>query len=139
MVRGNKALSSHRSEEAIQRYTEVLYKLSPGHVCAFLNRSMAYIDEGYYDLAVMDAYRACMAASELCKVRISRATPSYSILQSGSAGRAECFALLSSSHSFTFFDEMGYLLPFSFPDLVEKVTWCLERKGKLIPKSYLEY
>lgn len=67
MVRGNKALSSHRSEEAIQRYTEVLYKLSPGHVCAFLNRSMAYIDEGYYDLVVMDAYRACMAASELCK------------------------------------------------------------------------
>lgn len=75
MVRANKALSSHRPQEAIQHYTKVLYKLSPGHVCAFLNRSMAYLYEGYYDLAVMDAYRACIAASELSKVNIARATP----------------------------------------------------------------
>ena len=86
MVRANKALSSHRPQEAIQKYTEVLYKLSPGHVCAFLNRSMAYVDEGYYELAVMDAYRACVGASELSKVHIARPTPSYLKFWPGSCG-----------------------------------------------------
>lgn len=71
MVRANIALSSGRPEQAIRHYTEVLYKLSPAHVCAFLNRSMAYIEERYYELAVVDAYRACIATSELGKVRVS--------------------------------------------------------------------
>ena len=68
MVRANIALSCGRSQEAIDLYTRVLYELSPGHVCAFLNRSMAYLEEGYYELAVMDAYRACLAAKELWMV-----------------------------------------------------------------------
>lgn len=78
MVRANIALSNHRPAKAISLYTEVLYKLSPANVCAFLNRSMAYIEEGYYELAVMDAYRACIAAKELRKVRISRVITSHS-------------------------------------------------------------
>ena len=71
MVRGNIALSTGKSAEAIEHYTEVLYKLSPGNVCAFLNRSMAYLEEGYYELAVMDAHRAKIAADEMRKVRVS--------------------------------------------------------------------
>lgn len=71
MVRGNIALSTGKSAEAIEHYTEVLYKLSPGHVCAFLNRSLAYLEEGYYELAVMDAHLAKIAADELRKVRVS--------------------------------------------------------------------
>ncbi|CAD6572761.1 MAG: hypothetical protein ASARMPREDX12_005434 [Alectoria sarmentosa] len=67
MVRANIALVNDRPEKAIHLYTEVLYKLSPAHVCAFLNRSMAYIQDGYYELAVTDAYRACITASELRK------------------------------------------------------------------------
>lgn len=69
MVHANIALSNNNLEEAIEHYTAVLYKLSPGHVCAFLNRSMAYVRSGYYELAVIDAYRACIAANELKKVR----------------------------------------------------------------------
>ena len=68
MINANLALSKGKVAEAINQYTEVLYKLSPGHVCALLNRSMAFIEGGYYELAVMDAYRACMAAAELQKV-----------------------------------------------------------------------
>ena len=71
MVHANIALSDGRPEEAIRRYTEVLYELQPAHVCAFLNRSMAYLELGYYDLAVMDAYRACITANELGKVSVS--------------------------------------------------------------------
>ena len=69
MIRANVALSNGKAEEAISHYTEVLYKLSPAHVCAFLNRSMAYIESGYYELAVMDAFRACITAHELGEVR----------------------------------------------------------------------
>ena len=71
MVRGNIALTTGKSKEAIEHYTEVLYKLSPGHVCAFLNRSMAYLEQGYYELAAMDAHRAKIATDELRKVCIS--------------------------------------------------------------------
>ena len=70
MVRANIALSTGKSAEAIQHYTKVLYKLSPAHACAFLNRSMAYVEEGYYELAVMDAYRAKLAAGTMRKVRV---------------------------------------------------------------------
>lgn len=41
-------------------YTRVLYKTSPGYICAFLNRSFAYISLGYPELAVVDAYRAAI-------------------------------------------------------------------------------
>ena len=68
MLRGNIALSDQRTEEAIRLYTKVLYTLSPGHVCALLNGSMAYLLDGYAELAVMDAHRACIAADELLKV-----------------------------------------------------------------------
>ncbi len=71
MIQANIALSDGRAKEAIRHYTEVLYELQPAHVCAFLNRSMAYLELGYHDLAVMDAYRACIAANELRKVRVS--------------------------------------------------------------------
>lgn len=72
MFRANLALLQGNAGEAIQKYTEVLYKLSPGHVCALLNRSMAYVEWEYYELAVVDAYRACVAVNELRKVRTSR-------------------------------------------------------------------
>lgn len=70
MVRGNKALSNRNSEVAIQIYTKILYDLSPGDVCAFLNRSIAYVQEGYSELAVIDAYRASLAAREMNNVRV---------------------------------------------------------------------
>ena len=69
MVRGNIALYNGDRSEAINRYNEVLYKLSPGHVCALLNRCLAFLFSGYSELAVMDAYRACLAAAQLGKVR----------------------------------------------------------------------
>ena len=81
MVRANIALVNDRPEKAIHLYTEVLYKLSPAHVCAFLNRSMAYIQDGYYELAVTDAYRACITASELRKVLVPSLNYSFFILQ----------------------------------------------------------
>ena len=82
MVHGNIALYNGSLAEAINHYTEVLYNLSPGHVCAFLNRSMAYLESGYWELAVMDAYRACLAASELRQVRAARVVVSRPTLQS---------------------------------------------------------
>lgn len=83
MVRANKALTNRRPEEAIRLYTQVLYKQSPAHVCALLNRSIAYLDYGYHELAVMDAYRACIAANELRKVRTLRPSHFTSILHLG--------------------------------------------------------
>lgn len=73
MVTANMALSDGRIADAIRNYTEVLYNLSPGNVCAFLNRSLAYLEDGDYELAVVDAYRAGLAASELRKVRVFEA------------------------------------------------------------------
>ena len=49
-------------------YTEVLYKLSPGRVCTLRNRSMALLQCGHAELAVMDAYHASIAAVGLRKV-----------------------------------------------------------------------
>lgn len=94
MVSANTALSDGRIGDAIRHYTEVLYKQSPGHVCAFLNRSLAYLEDGDCELAVMDAYRAGLAASELRKVSVSK--PDYPS-----------------------FETSGYgpYLPFRFPDL----------------------
>ena len=70
MVRGNEALTNRRPEVAIQCYTKVLYELSPGDVCALLNRSIAYASEGYGELAVTDAYRASLAARAMNHVRV---------------------------------------------------------------------
>ena len=74
MVHANVALSNHKTDEAIQQYNRVLYTLAPAHTCAFLNRCMAWIESGYYELAVMDACRALVTATELGKVRNSPAT-----------------------------------------------------------------
>ena len=77
MIHANIALNNGRSDDAILFYTEVLYELAPAHVGALLNRSIAYVEAGYYELAVIDAHRACIAANELRKVR-SPGTPAHS-------------------------------------------------------------
>ena len=68
MIHANIALTKGELVNATNLYSEVLYKLSPGLLCALLNRSMAFLQGGYPELAVMDAYRACVAANELRKV-----------------------------------------------------------------------
>lgn len=70
MIHANIALRNGDSAEAIRYYDRVLYNLSPGHICALLNRCMAYIESGHPELAVMDAYRARIAAGELREVRL---------------------------------------------------------------------
>ena len=74
MVLANKALSDHKTDEAVELYNQVLYTLAPAHICAFLNRCMAWIESGYYELAVVDAYRACILTAELEQVRKLAAT-----------------------------------------------------------------
>lgn len=64
MMRANQLLSEHEPDKAIKIYSKILYKLSPGSVCAFLNRSLAYILLQLPELAVVDAYRACMLANQ---------------------------------------------------------------------------
>ncbi|MCJ1251957.1 hypothetical protein MMC30_009195 [Trapelia coarctata] len=58
LFRGNHELAAGNAARALELYTQVLYVKCPGHPCAFLNRSLAYISLGYPELAVMDAYRA---------------------------------------------------------------------------------
>ncbi|KAL8833997.1 MAG: hypothetical protein Q9170_003971 [Blastenia crenularia] len=58
VFQANALLSSGQSRKAVELYTEVLYEAAPGHIFAFLNRSMAYILEDRPELAVTDAYRA---------------------------------------------------------------------------------
>ncbi|MCJ1432014.1 hypothetical protein MMC27_001370 [Xylographa pallens] len=65
LFRGNAELVAGRPDQALRLYTKVLYDVSPGHVCAFLNRAMAYISLGYPELGVMDAYRAAITCQEL--------------------------------------------------------------------------
>ena len=65
LFRGNAELVAGRPHQALRLYTKVLYDVSPGHVCAFLNRAMAYVALGYPELGVMDAYRAATACHEL--------------------------------------------------------------------------
>ncbi|KAL8686066.1 MAG: hypothetical protein Q9224_005562, partial [Gallowayella concinna] len=57
ICRGNTHLLAGRNRQAIELYTDVLYTKSPGHIIAFLNRSLAYVCDNP-DLAVIDAYRA---------------------------------------------------------------------------------
>ena len=52
-VHWNIVLSNDRPVESIRLYTKILYTLSPDHVCAFLNRRIAYVHEGYSELAVI--------------------------------------------------------------------------------------
>ncbi|MCJ1474619.1 hypothetical protein MMC13_003279 [Lambiella insularis] len=63
LFRGNAELAAGQPDRALHLYTRVLYKTCPGHVCAFLNRSLAYISLGYPELAVMDAYRAAFVCN----------------------------------------------------------------------------
>lgn len=53
-------LANGQPYQALQTYTKVLLEISPGHPCAFLNRSLAYIALDYPELAVADAYQAAM-------------------------------------------------------------------------------
>ena len=62
LFRANAHLAGHEPDKALPLYTKVLYETSPGHVCAFLNRSLAYIALGYPELASMDAFRAAVSA-----------------------------------------------------------------------------
>ena len=62
LARANSHLSEFRPKAALELYTQVLTKISPGHPCAFLNRSLCYLILGFPSLAVTDAYRALLAA-----------------------------------------------------------------------------
>jgi hypothetical protein len=56
-------LSAYRVRSALALYTKVLTELSPGHPCAFLNRSLCYLTLDYPNLAAIDAYRAILGAT----------------------------------------------------------------------------
>ena len=60
--RGNEELANNRPQVAIKYYTHVLHELCPGHICALLNRCLAYVLLGYPELAVYDAYAAVTLA-----------------------------------------------------------------------------
>ncbi|KAI4125065.1 MAG: hypothetical protein LQ347_005500 [Umbilicaria vellea] len=65
LFRANVHLARLEPEKALPLYTKVLYETSPGHACAFLNRSLTYIALGYPELAAMDAYRAAISTDAL--------------------------------------------------------------------------
>ncbi|MCJ1482117.1 hypothetical protein MMC06_002279 [Schaereria dolodes] len=65
LFRANALLAGGEAEQALSLYTRVLYDVSRGHVCAFLNRSLAYGALGYPELAAADAYRAALATHDL--------------------------------------------------------------------------
>ena len=69
IIHANIELTNGLLHEANNHYNEVLYNLSPAHVCAFLNRSLVFLRHGYYELAVIDAYRASIATTALLMVR----------------------------------------------------------------------
>ncbi|MCJ1441850.1 MAG: hypothetical protein MMC23_002342 [Stictis urceolatum] len=56
--------------QALKIYTEILYTDSPGHICALLNRALAYIGLGYPELAVTDAYRAAQICHDTRRVHV---------------------------------------------------------------------
>ncbi|KAL2037076.1 hypothetical protein N7G274_010203 [Stereocaulon virgatum] len=62
LVQANIFLSQKNTQEAIKLYTKILYTVSPGHVCALLNRALAYLCLEHPELAVVDAYRAAVSA-----------------------------------------------------------------------------
>ena len=65
MFKANALLAARRPREALNLYTKILYQKSPGHICAFLNRALAYSLLGYPELAVVDAYRALVLSGDL--------------------------------------------------------------------------
>ncbi|KAL8897002.1 MAG: hypothetical protein Q9207_007437 [Kuettlingeria erythrocarpa] len=65
IFQANALLSSGDSRQAIELYTQVLYDAAPGHIVAFLNRSLAYTYERRYELAAADAYRAFTSINTL--------------------------------------------------------------------------
>ncbi|MCJ1259545.1 hypothetical protein MMC24_007383 [Lignoscripta atroalba] len=65
LFRANALLARGEAEKALGLYTRVLYETCPGHVCGFLNRSLAYVALGYPELAVADAYRAAVASYDM--------------------------------------------------------------------------
>ena len=71
LFRANALLATGNAEEALRLYTRILYGVSPGHVCAFLNRSLAYLALGYPELAVTDAYRAAVVTHSIRATRRS--------------------------------------------------------------------
>ena len=62
MHRANAHLSTRQPYQALPLYTKILSSSFPGHPCAFLNRSLAYLALDYPELAVADAYRAAMSS-----------------------------------------------------------------------------
>ncbi|KAL9589522.1 MAG: hypothetical protein Q9203_001692 [Teloschistes exilis] len=73
ILAANALLSSGRSRDAIKQYTDVLYREAPGHIIAFLNRSLAYILEHRPELAAADAYRAGLSLDQLIGPSASKA------------------------------------------------------------------
>lgn len=65
IIAGNMLLSRGEAEASITLYNNVLYKRSPGHVGALLNRSLAYLSMSYYELAAADAYTAYLASKDM--------------------------------------------------------------------------
>ena len=72
LFRGNTELAAGHPERALEFYTKVLYEVCPGHICAFLNRALAYVALGYPELAVMDAYRATGICNQIRYTHPSR-------------------------------------------------------------------
>ena len=65
MFRANQSLATGYPKIALSLYTRILYDVCPGHICAFLNRALAYIVLGYPELGVVDAYRAAVIAHDM--------------------------------------------------------------------------
>ncbi|KAL9610945.1 MAG: hypothetical protein Q9167_004387 [Letrouitia subvulpina] len=65
LMQAARALNDANPSEAIRLYTQVLYEISPGHVVALLNRSLAYVWLGRPELAAVDAYRAAVVSNEM--------------------------------------------------------------------------
>ncbi|KAL8706974.1 MAG: hypothetical protein Q9201_000022 [Fulgogasparrea decipioides] len=65
ILQANALLSAGRGRQAIDLYTDVLYNKAPGHIIAFLNRSLAYLLERRPELAATDAYRAAICVNEM--------------------------------------------------------------------------
>ncbi|KAL8708921.1 MAG: hypothetical protein Q9220_006253 [cf. Caloplaca sp. 1 TL-2023] len=73
VIEANALLSLGQPREAIELYTEVLYHDAPGHIIAFLNRSLAYAAFRLPQLAVADAYRAAISIHEMRNQKRRRA------------------------------------------------------------------
>ena len=65
LFQANVRLAEGYLQEALKLYSRVLYGTSPGHIIAFLNRSLVYVALGFPELAVTDAYRAAISCNEM--------------------------------------------------------------------------